>query len=116
MSLLKSPKASPSAPHPAGKRSQDNEDNTGRWLVTDMAKLGRLMEGFYRNFPHPFPDFCGQPVLQTNELLNSLSVFGRLGAAKSYQTLPIFTKNAQRTGSNSPDRGGITGVFRERFY
>jgi len=50
----------------AGRRSEDSR--AGRWLVTDMVKLRKLMGGIVPNFPLAFCHFGVKPLLQTNGL------------------------------------------------
>ena len=76
------------------------EGQAGPCMVTDMVKLRKLTKGgnchlsLWKSYPG------GKSVLQTKRLLGMVSVFGRFWATKSYQILPIFTKNVQRTRSN----------------
>jgi len=86
-----------------------------RFIVRPMVQQRKLIGEVSRHFHHPSSHFRGKPVLQTNGLLCSLSVFGRFWG---YQILPNFTNFYQflpRTCSERPRTGVQTGVCRERF-
>jgi len=81
-----------------------------------MVKLRKLIGGIVANFPLAFCHFGVKPLLQTNGLLGSLSVFGRF---LGYQIVPNFTIFDQKRAANAPeqaDKGWLTGGFYERFY
>ena len=84
-------------------------------MVTGMVQQREVTSGISRNFHHPLPDFCVNPLLQTNGLVGSLSVFGHFFA---YQILPSFTKFYQirpKVCSEGPQTGTLRGVFLDRF-
>ncbi len=84
-------------------------------MVTGMVQQREVTSGINRNFHHPLPDFFVKPLLQTNGLVGSLSVFGHFFA---YQILPSFTKFYQirpKVCSEGPRTGTLRGVFWERF-
>ena len=53
-----------------------------------------------RHFPLAFCHFSVKPLLQTNRLLGSLSVFGRFLGYKIVPNLPNFTKFYQKRAVN----------------
>ncbi len=75
-----------------------------RFIVRPMVQQRKLIGGVSRHFHHPSCHFRGKPVLQTNDLLGSLSVFGHF---LSYQILPNSTKSVQRRGSNRASNWGF---------
>jgi len=91
------PKTSPEQPHTyAGGRSPDLREDG--WLVTDMVELRKLTGGIVANFPLAFFHFAVKPLLQTNGLLGSPSVFGRFWG---YQISPNFTNSYQKRAANA---------------
>ncbi len=74
----------------------------GRGLVTDMVKPRRLTKRVNRHFHHPYNGFGGKRVLQTNGLLERVSVSGRFGGC---QILPNFTNFYQKCVAKGGRRG-----------
>src|SRR5271157_5367034 len=72
-------------------------------MVTLMVKL-RKLTGSLITF---HPRLSGEPVLQTNGLLERPSVCGRFWSTIAYQVLPFFAKNVHRRGSNTASRAGF---------
>jgi len=68
-----------------------------------MVKL-RKLTGSLITF---HPRLSGEPVLQTNGLLERPSVFGRFWSTIAYQVLPLLARNVHRTGSNRALRAGF---------
>src|SRR5208282_2517761 len=69
-----------------------------------------------RHFHHPYNGFGGNPVLQTNGLLEQVSVFGQFFA---YQILPDFTNFYQECVAKGVRRGSkrqLTGGFSRPIY
>jgi hypothetical protein len=62
-------------------------------MVTDMVKLRKLTQNLIANFPCGYLDSWGEMVLQTNGLLETVSVFGRF---LGYQIVPNFTNSDQK--------------------
>ncbi len=62
----------------------------GRWLVTDMVKLRKLIGGIVANFPLAFCHLGVKPSLQTNGLSERVSVSGRFWGYKSVPNFDIF--------------------------
>ena len=97
-----------------GKAAVDGRTQlVGCFIGTIMVQRRKLIGRGCRNFPLAFFHFGVKPLLQTNGLECSLSVFGRflglLGLpnfTKFYQILPISTKSVQRRASNRPRNGG----------
>jgi len=71
-------------------------------LVATVVQPRKLRWGVNPHFPHPSYRFCEKPLLQTNGLLGSLSVFGRFS---TYQILPNFTNFYQKRVANGLERG-----------
>src|SRR5208282_2288705 len=62
----------------------------GRWLVTDMVKLRKLIGGIVANFPLAFCHFGVKPLLQTNGLSERVFVSGRFWGCKIVPNFDIF--------------------------
>jgi len=77
-----------------------------RFMIIIMVHPRKLTVGVNRHFPHPFPGFGGEAVLQTNGLFDEVSVSGHLEAykilpnsAKFYQFLPKTCSEGAQTGT-----------------
>ncbi|MGO9268680.1 MAG: hypothetical protein ACLQOO_00205 [Terriglobia bacterium] len=71
-------------------RQGSQDSRAGRWLVTDMVKLRKLMGGIVPNFPLAFCHFGVKPLLQTNGLSERVSVSGRFLGCKIVPNFDIF--------------------------
>ena len=99
----------------AGTRSGDFTGGPAICIGTDMVELRKVPQRVNRHFHHPSRSFGGKPLLQTNGLLERVSVFGRFS---TYQILPNFTNFYQKCvakGVRTGSKRQLTGVFCERF-
>ena len=86
-----------------------------RFVDTPMVQPRELIGGINSHFPLAFCHFCVKPLLQTNDLVGFMSVFGHFFAC---QILPNFTKFYQirpKVCSEGPQTGTLRGVFLDRF-
>ena len=90
------------APHTYLPVGAHRISRAGRGLVTDMVKPRRLTQRVNRHFHHPYNGFGGKRVLQTNGLLERVSVSGRFGGC---QILPNFTNFYQKCVAKGGRRG-----------
>jgi hypothetical protein len=85
-------------------------------MVTDMVELRKLTQGGHCQLSLWISDPSGEPVLQTNGLLETVSVFGRLGG---YRIVPNFTNFYQKRAANGLEqavKGQLKGGFQGQFY
>ena len=83
----------------------------GRWSVTDMVKLRKLILGFNCQFPPPIPDLGGERVLQAKWLLEAVSVFGRFWGYKIVPNFTIFYQKRAANGLEQAVKGHLIGGF-----
>ncbi len=98
-------KALPDRPHLfAGRRPR--ESGSVSWFVTDMVKPRTLTSDFVTHFPCGFWDFAESQYCKQMGYWRQCPFPDVFWPTKSYQILPIFTKNVHRTGSNRQIRVG----------
>ncbi len=105
----------PSTDLPA-RESGDFTGGPATCIGTDMVELRKVPQRVNRHFHHPFRGFGGKPLLQTNGLLERVSVFGRF---LTYQILPNFTNFYQKCVAKGGRRGSkrqLTRGFSGAIY
>ncbi len=97
-------------------RPRPNREWTEGRMVTDVVELRELIGVANRHFHHPCCRFGAKAVLQTNRLLEAVSVFGHFWG---YQIVPNFTNFYQKCVAKRVRRGSkrhLTRGFSPPIY